>query len=152
MLLTALLLWIHLLAAAFWVGGMALMQLAVRPSVATLEPPDRLRFMAATLGRFLDGVAVAIAALLVSGFALVLRAGGFGSVHWGVHAMAALGLLMMGLYGHLRFAPFAQLRRAVAASDWSTAATRLPLIRRLVNLNLGLGITVFAAAALGPVL
>ena len=153
MLPAALLLLLHLLAAAFWVGGMALMQWAVRPSAAqTLEPPERLRFMAATLRRFLNGVRVAIVVLLASGVALVLLGGGPGSMHWGVHAMVALGLLMMGLYGHLRRAPFAQLERAVAAGDWSAAAQRLPVIRRLVNVNLALGVAVFAAAVLGPAL
>ena len=153
MLPAALLLLLHLLAAAFWVGGMALMQWAVRPSAAqTLEPPERLRFMAATLRRFLNGVRVAIVVLLASGVAMVLLGGGPGSMHWGVHAMVALGLLMMGLYGHLRRAPFAQLERAVAAGDWSAAAQRLPVIRRLVNVNLALGVAVFAAAVLGPAL
>jgi len=150
MLLAALLLLLHLLAAAFWVGGMALMQLAVRPSAAqTLEPPERLRFMAATLRRFLDGVRIAIVVLLVSGVAMVLLGGGPGSMHWGVYAMVALGLVMMGLYDHLRRTPFVQLERAVAAGDWPAAAKRLPVIRRLVNINLGLGVAVFAAAVLG---
>lgn len=151
MLLVALLLLFHLLAATFWVGGMALMQWAVRPSAAqALEPPERLRFMAATLRRFLNGVRVAIAVLLASGVAMVLLGGGPGGMHWGVHAMVVLGLVMMGLYDHLRRKPFAQLERAVAAGDWSAAAQRLPVIRRLVNVNLGLGIAVFAAAVLGP--
>lgn len=150
MLLAALLLLLHLLAATFWVGGMALMQWAVRPSAAqTLEPPHRLRFMAATLRRFLDGVRIAIVVLLASGVAMVLLGGGPGSMHWGVYAMVALGLVMMGLYDHLRRTPFAQLERAVAAGDWSAAAQRLPVIRRLVNVNLGLGVAVFAAAVLG---
>jgi uncharacterized membrane protein len=153
MLLSALLLLLHLLAAAFWVGGMALMQLAVRPSAAqTLEPPERPRFMAATLRRFLRGVGVAIVVLLGSGVAMVLLGGGPGSMHWGVHAMIVIGLVMMGLYDHLRRTPFAQLERAVAAGDWSAAAQRLPVIRRLVNVNLGLGIAVFASAVLGPAL
>lgn len=152
-LLFAVLLWLHLLAAAFWLGGMALMLFAVRPSAAQIEsPPERLRFMAAALRRFLDGVRVAIVVLLGSGIAMVFLSGGPGSVHWGVWVMVALGLAMMGLYDHLRRSPFAQLERAVAAGDWPAAATRLPAIRRLVNLNLGLGVAVFAAAVLGPAL
>ena len=47
-LLHAALLCLHALAAAFWVGGMAVITLAVRPAaVQTLEPPLRLAFLAA---------------------------------------------------------------------------------------------------------
>ena len=60
-------LFVHLLCAAFWVGGMALMHFAVRPAaVATLEPPLRLRMMAATLRRFFVGVDASVTLLSVS--------------------------------------------------------------------------------------
>ena len=42
------LIFLHVCAAAFWVGGMATMHFAVRPAaVALLQPPQRLPFMAA---------------------------------------------------------------------------------------------------------
>ncbi|OUM02158.1 CopD family protein [Variovorax sp. JS1663] len=149
----ALLLLLHLLAAAFWVGGMAVMHFAVRPSaVAVLEPPLRLPLMAQALSRFLAGVAVAIAVLLASGFGMVWLAGGFARVHWSVHAMLGIGLLMMGLYLHIRFAPYPRLVRAVAAREWPVAAAQLNTIRRLVEVNLALGVGVFALAIVGRVL
>ena len=148
--LPALLLFLHLLAAAFWVGGMAVMHFAVRPSaVATLEPPLRLPFMAATLARFFVGVSSAIGVLLASGLLLVWQAGGFARVHWSVHAMFAVGLAMMALFLHLRFAPFPRLVRAVAAREWPVAAANLNLIRKLVGVNLVLGVAVFALAVVG---
>ena len=71
-------LFIHLLCAAFWVGGMAVMHFAVRPAaVATLEPPLRLRMMAAMLRRFFIGVDASVTLLFVSGFAMILATGGF---------------------------------------------------------------------------
>jgi uncharacterized membrane protein len=149
-MLHALLLFLHLVAAAWWVGGMAAMHLAVRPAaVATLEPPLRLPFLAAALARFFVGVSTAIAVLLASGLLMVALTGGFARVHWSVHAMLALGLLMMALFLHLRFAPYPRLRRAVAAREWPLAAASLNLIRRLVALNLALGVLVFALAVLG---
>lgn len=152
-LLPALLLFLHLLAAAFWVGGMAVMHFAVRPSaVATLEPPLRLPFMAATLARFFVGVSSAIGVLLASGLLLVWQAGGFARVHWSVHAMFAVGLAMMALFLHLRFAPFPRLVRAVAAREWPVAAANLNLIRKLVGVNLMLGVAVFALAVVGRAL
>lgn len=151
--LPALLLFLHLLAAAFWVGGMAVMHFAVRPSaVATLEPPLRLPFMAATLARFFVGVSSAIGVLLASGLLLVWASGGFARVHWSVHAMFTLGLVMMALFLHLRFAPYPRLRRAVAAREWPVAAANLNLIRKLVGVNLMLGVAVFALAVLGRAL
>lgn len=152
-LLISSMLCVHLLAAAFWVGGMATMHFAVRPAaVATLEPPLRLPFMAATLGRFLGWVGGAIVLLLLTGFAMVGMAGGFARVHWSVHAMLALGLVMMAMYGHIRFAGFPKLARFVVARDWQAAGQALATVRMIVALNLALGVLVFAVAVVGRVL
>jgi len=149
----ALLLFLHLLAAAFWVGGMATMHFAVRPAaVATLEPPLRLPLMAAALARFFAGVTAAIALLFASGLVLVWGMGSFGAAHWRVHAMFGLALVMTAIYAYLRVTVFGALRRAVADRAWPAAAARLNTIRRLVSLNLGLGVAVFAVATLGRAL
>ena len=149
----ATLLFLHLLAAVFWVGGMALMHFAVRPAaVATLEPPMRLPLLAATLSRFFVGVSVAIVVLLASGLLMVWMSGGFARVHWSVHAMLAVGLVMMALFLHIRFAPYPRLQRAVAAREWPVAAAGLNVIRKLVAVNLALGVLVFAFAVLGRAL
>ena len=149
----ALLLLLHLLSAAFWVGGMAVMHFAVRPSaVAVLEPPLRLPLMAQALSRFFAGVSVAIVILLASGLGMVWLAGGFARMHWSVHAMLALGLVMMAVFLHIRFAPYPRLLRAVAGREWPVAASQLHMIRRLVELNLVLGVTVFALAIVGRAL
>lgn len=149
----ALLVLLHLLAAAYWVGGMAALLFAVRPAAfETLSPPQRMPLLAATLRRFLAGVGLAIVVLLASGLAMIALYGGFASVHWSVHAMLALGLVMMALYGHLRSVPVKRLQRAVAASDWSAGAATLPTIRKLVSVNLALGVAVFALAVVGRTL
>lgn len=153
MLVNALLVWLHLLCAAFWVGGMACMQFAVRPAAGlALEPPPRLKMMSATLGRFFAGVSVAVVLLAASGALLVARLGGWEALHWSVHAMAALGLAMIAIYGHVRFAAYPRVQRAVQAGDLAAAAAGLPLIRRLVNVNLALGVLVFAVAVVGRAL
>lgn len=151
-MLFAFLLVLHLLSAAWWVGGMALMHFAVRPTaVATLAPPQRLPFMAGTLARFFVGVSTAIVLLLATGLLMVWALGGFAQVGWSVHAMLALGLVMMALFLHIRFAPYPQLLRAVAAREWPVAAAQLDSIRKLVTVNLVLGVAVFVLAALGRV-
>ncbi len=152
-LLIATLLFLHLLAAAFWVGGMAVMHFAVRPAaVATLEPPQRLPFMALTLSRFFVGVSIAIVVALVSGLWMVMLAGGFARVHWSVHGMFTGALVMTALFLHVRLAPYPRLKRAAAAGEWPTAAANLGTIRKLVAVNLALGVLVYALAILGRAL
>jgi uncharacterized membrane protein len=151
--MTQALLLLHLLAAAFWVGGMAVMAFAVRPAAAaTLDPPQRLPFMTAALGRFFAGVTAAIVLLLASGLGLIALGGGFAAAHWSVHAMLGIGLLMMAIFGHIRFGPYVRLQQAVTAREWPRAAPQIEAIRRLVALNLLLGTLVFVVAIGGRAL
>ena len=143
-------LFVHLLCAAFWVGGMALMHFAVRPAaVATLEPPLRLRMMAATLRRFFVGVDASVTLLFVTGVAMILATGGFRGVHWRVEAMMGIAIVMAAIYVYIRASVFRAMRRAVDDGAWPVAAGRLDLVRKLVSLSLVLGVAVFAVAVLG---
>lgn len=143
----AVLLCLHLLAAALWVGGMATIQLAVRPAAAaTLPPPQRLPFMAAALSKLFEWVGWAIVLLLLSGLAMIWIAGGFAIVHWGVHAMLTVALVMMVVYAVIRWRLHPALLQAVAASDWPKAAAALDRVRQWVEVNLMLGVLVFAVA------
>lgn len=152
-LLYSALLFVHLLGAVVWVGGMFVLHFAVRPAaVAQLAPPQRLPLLAATLGRFFFWVAIAIAVILASGLALVVGAGGSGNAHPSVLVMFALGLVMTVIFAVIRFMPFPQLQRAVAGSDWPAAAARLDTIRKLVATNLLLGIVTIAVATIGRAL
>jgi uncharacterized membrane protein len=144
------LLFIHLIGVVVWVGGMFVMHVAVRPAAAgQLPPPQRLPLLAAALGRFFFWVSIAIVAILASGIGLILSAGGFGSAHVSVHLMFAIGLAMMAIFLHIRLAPFPRLQRAIAATDWPTAARNLDIIRKLVVTNLVLGIVTTAVATIG---
>ena len=143
-------LFIHLLCAAFWVGGMATMHFAVRPSaVATLEPPLRLRMMAATLRRFFVGVDASVTLLFVSGVGMIMAAGGFRGLHWRIEAMMSIAIVMAAIYAYIRASVFRAMRRAVEESAWPVAAARLDTVRKLVTLNLVLGVVVFAVATIG---
>jgi uncharacterized membrane protein len=142
---------LHLLAAAGWVGGMALMHFAVRPAaVETLQaPPQRLALMAAVMRRFLRGVDIAVALLWATGLAIILGGGGFAAQRWGVHAMAGIAVAMTVVFVVIRAVLFPRLRRAVAAADWPAGAAALNAIRPLVAANLGLGVAVFVIAVAG---
>lgn len=142
---------LHVLCAAFWVGGMATIHAAVRPAVAEVltEAPLRLRLMAAVLKRFFAAVAAAIGLLWVSGLALIVLSGGMGAQSPRVHVMLGIGLLMTALFGHIRFAAYPRLRRAVEAATWPAAGAALNGIRQTVLVNLVLGVLVFVVALVG---
>lgn len=142
---------LHVIAAVFWVGGMAFAYGALRPAAErSLDSRARRELWLAVLARFFPGVWVSVVVLLASGYYLVFGVyGGFSAAGGHVHAMHALGLVMVALFAHVYFAPWRRFRRAVWADDGSRAATELPRIRRVVAVNLVLGIVVVAVAAGG---
>ena len=149
-----LLLLAHLLGVIVWVGGMFFAHFALRPAAAaTLQPPERLRLMAAVLGRFFTWVEWSIVLILASGIAMMGFLGGargMFAVPAYIHAMLGIGVVMMLLFGHIRFALYKRLAAAVLAADWPAAAAALGSIRVLVAVNLGLGLLVVVIAAAEP--
>jgi uncharacterized membrane protein len=143
-----LILFLHLAAAIFWMGGMAFMVLALRGPVSEqLQPPVRLPLLAAILKRFFAVVGVSIAVLLATGVALLMAAG-MKNAPPGWHAMAGLGVLMMLIFGHLYFSPWRRMKAAVAAADWPEAGKRMGQITLMAKVNLGLGWLAIAAVML----
>lgn len=140
----------HVLAALFWVGGMAFAYTMLRPAAGSLEAPVRLTLWRDVFGRFLPWVAVAIAALLVSGYAMLfLQFGGFGRAPLFVHIMQGVGILMMLIFLHLYFAPWQRLQKAVHAGEWPAAGQHLAQIRKLVAINLVLGVITVLVGSTG---
>jgi uncharacterized membrane protein len=139
---------LHLAGAIFWMGGMAFMIIALRgPAGALLQPPVRLPLMVQVLKRFFVVVLVSIALLLVTGLALFMQARGTQAPP-GWHVMAALGVLMFLVFGHIFFSPWKRLQRAVAAQDWPEGGKRMGQIVLLAKVNLGLGWVAIAAVLL----
>lgn len=146
----AVLIAVHVLAAVIWVGGMFFAYMCLRPSVAALAPQQRCALWEAVFSRFFPAVWVSVLVLLASGYGMIFAVyGGMGGVGLHVHLMQGLGWLMIGLFGHLYFAPFAALRRAVKAGDWPDAGAQIGRIRPVVAINLVLGLTVVAIAVSG---
>ena len=56
--------------------------------------------------------------------------------------MASLGVIMVALFGHIRFVLYPQFGAAVAAADWAQAADRLARLRQWVWVNLVLGLCI----------
>ena len=137
--------WLHVMGVVVWVGGMFFAHMALRPSVQSLAPPERLPLLAATLSRFIAWVAVAIVAIVASGIAMIVM---LDRVALYVHAMTAIGLAMMVVYAYIVAVPLRILRGGVAARDWPRAGLAMQRIRQLVAVNLVLGIVVIAVAYL----
>jgi len=141
---------IHALAAVIWVGGMFFAYMVLRPSAGLLEAPVRLRLWERVFSRFFPWVWTSVATLLASGLGVVFWGyGGFAAVGTYVHVMLGIGLLMMAIYAHLYFVPWHRLRRAVALANWAEAGVQLGAIRRIVAVNLTLGLITVAIGASG---
>ena len=141
--------WLHLLAVVVWVGGMFFAHMALRPAAQALPPPQRLPLLAAALSRFVAWAAGAIVILVGSGIAMIVLLGGMRAVGVYVHVMIGLGLVMILIYGHLVASSLKRLRAAVAASDWPSAGAAMTMARRLVGVNLVLGLVTITVAVLG---
>lgn len=129
----------HLSSGVVWLGGMALLLLALRPvAIIQLAPPERLTLMSAVLSRFFVMVWIAIVLILASGFWMLSMAD-MKTVPKGWHAMSVLGLLMCLIFFHIWFAPFRRLRAAVQTTDWPAAGKALQQIQPLVLTNFALG-------------
>ncbi len=129
----------HLAAAMVWLGGMAVLILALRPVViAHMAPPERLALMTRVLSRFFVMVWIAVILILASGF-WMLSITDMKLAPKGWHAMSGIGLLMCLIFAHIWFAPFRQLKAAVLASDWPAAGKALGRIHPWVGTNFVLG-------------
>jgi uncharacterized membrane protein len=140
---------IHVLSIIVWVGGMAFAHLFLRPAVAQLEPAVRLRLMHDVLGRFFKAVLVASLLALASGLWMlgrvakqVVQSGGSFDMPLAWTVMTVLGVAMVAIFMHIRFALYKRLGRAVAASEWGAAGAALAQTRKWVLVNLCLGVLV----------
>ena len=141
---------LHLLGAVVWVGGMFAIYVCLRPALATLEPPQRLRLMRVTFQKFFPWVWLAVVLLLVTGYWLVFTAfGGFARAGLHIHLMQGIGWVMIALFVWLFHGPWLAFKRAVEAQDWPRAGASLNRIRQIIAVNLPLGLLVVVIGASG---
>ncbi len=141
---------VHILAAVFWVGGMAFAHSVLRPAAFALDPPVRLPLWRRVFERFFPWVGIAVIALLVSGIAMVVMDfGGFAGAALYINVMMTIGIVMMLLFGHLYFALWPRFRKAVDGGAFPDAAKTLDAIRRTVTINLVLGIITIVVGGTG---
>ncbi len=140
---------LHVLAIVVWIGGMVFAHFFLRPAVAQLEAPLRLRLMQDVLGRFFKAVFAASLLALATGLWMlgrvakqVVQSGGQFQMPLAWTVMAVLGVAMIAIFMHIRFALFKRLSRAVSAAEWAAGGAALAQIRIWVSVNLTLGVLV----------
>lgn len=142
---------LHLLSVLVWVGGMFFAYMVLRPAaVDVLQPPERLRLWDNVFRRFFNWVWGAAGIILVTGLYMIYQYGGMAHVQRHIHVMLLLGLVMAGIYGYVFFACYVPLSLHVANERWKDAGEILGKIRKLVGVNLTLGLLTVCVAVLGP--
>ena len=143
---------LHLLAALVWVGGMFFAWMILRPAaVSALEAPARLKLWIEVFQRFFYWVWAAVIVLPITGVGMLnLRFSGFETAPRYVHIMIGLYIAMLALFLRVQALQLPELRRAVAAEDWPSGGAVLGRIRRLVGINLILGLVLIGIAAARP--
>jgi uncharacterized membrane protein len=146
---------LHVLATIVWIGGMVFSHFFLRPAVMSLEVAERVRLMHEVLRRFFNAVSVAVLVTLVTGLWIIgrvakqlVQSGAGFSMPLSWSFMAGLGILMMLIFAHIRFALFKRLSLAVQTTDWDAGSVALASIRTWVAVNLGLGVLIVALVTL----
>ena len=146
---------LHVLAIVVWIGGMVFAHFFLRPAAMQLPPPQRIPLMHGALQRFFSAVLVAVVVVLASGLWMIgrvaketVQAGLSFNMPLDWTIMATLGIVMMAIFGHIRFALFKRLSRAVADQDWPAGGAALASIRTWVSVNLAIGVIIIAITLL----
>lgn len=147
---------LHFLSVIVWLGGMFFTLFCLRPGAARLPPAERVPLMQAVLQRFFGIVQWTALVTLASGGWMVGRVASTTKatgapfnmpLEWTI--MAGLGLLMVAIFGHVRFALFRRVQRASAAQDWPAGAVALKAIRDWVAVNLTIGVVIVVVVIAG---
>ena len=134
---------VHVLCAVIWVGGMFFAYLVLRPSLSVLEPPQRIALHGQIFRRFFLIIWHAMPLIVLTGLAMIFGVlGGMAGVRWNVHVMLLLGLVMSGIFLVIFFGPYRTFRASPGPGS-------LDAIRKLIGINLILGLLTSAIAVLG---
>ena len=147
---------LHVLSVIVWVGGMAFTLFFLRPALAALELPMRVQLMHEILRKFFKAVLVMALIALLSGVGMMLlyssqalQAGDAARMPWTWPAMAGLGVLMILIFGHIRFVLFKRLGLALANQAWTSGGAAMASIRIWVRANLVLGLLIVVMVVAG---
>jgi copper transport protein len=103
---------LHVTAMAVWVGGIAMLLLALPAATRRLEPVDRSRLLAAAVARFSTVALVAVAALVAGGVAQAIP------------ALDSLGDLLDTAFGRALLAKIVVLLALLGLGAWNRQRAR----------------------------
>lgn len=143
---------LHLLAAVIWIGGMFFSLMALRPVALTLDPPVRLQVMSGVTQRFFKWAWMSVTILVLTGYgsvwALRPAAGlSLATLPWSVAGMLIVGNSMFAIFLYAYYGPYRRLQ--VRTGRPPEAAACLDQIRRLISVNLVLGLALVVIGSLG---
>ena len=136
---------LHLLCAVLWVGGMFFAYVVLRPSMAAIEAPQRMLLHTRVFKKFFLVIWHAMPLIIISGFAMIGLHWNMATAPWQINAMISLGLLMAAVFLAIFFGPYRQFRRT---TDRNRMAASLDSIRKLIGVNLILGLVTVVIAGL----
>jgi uncharacterized membrane protein len=141
---------LHLFSVIVWVGGMFFAYLILRPAIGQLlKLPERMRLWDRVLSRFFNWVWLAVFLLLSTGFYMIYLTGGMAAMHSFIHLMLSSGIVMMLIFIYLFFNCYVHFSQLVEEKEWHLAELRLTTIRKLVAVNLVIGLLTVAVAMVG---
>ena len=146
---------IHLLAIIVWLGGMVFALFFLRPAAASLDPAVRLPLLHDVFGRFFKAILALSLITLFTGLWMIgnvakatVQGGGDFTMPLDWKVMSTLGVLMILIFGHVRFALYKRCDQAVQAKNWPAAGAVMEKIRLWVLVNLALGGVIVAVTVL----
>jgi len=141
---------IHILAVIIWVGGMFFAYMVLRPSLpGLLKQQERLRLWDKVFNRFFKWVWLAVLLLLASGLYMIYEMGGMGHVPRFVHLMLLLGIVMVLIFTYIFLGCYSRFNLLVEAKDWPNADALLATMRKLIAVNLVIGLLTVCVAVIG---
>ena len=141
---------LHMLASVVWVGGMFAAYMCLRPAAGSLEPPHRHKLWRGFFQKFFPWVWASVVLLLATGYWMIpAYFGGFANAPPYINFMQAIGWVMILLFAGLFHGPWLKFKRAVDAEDWPLAGSQLAMIRRIIAINLPLGLIVVIIGGTG---
>ena len=141
---------LHALSAIIWVGGMFFAYFVLRPTLGTLEGPERLKIWAGVFTKFFGWVWAAAVLLLLTGYWQIFwDFGGIIGLMFYIKLMMGIGILMVFIFFYMYFGPYEAFKKAIQQEDWPQAAQHLNRIRQFVLVNLTFGLITSAIGASG---
>lgn len=134
---------IHVLFAVTWIGGMVAIRFALHPALSVIEDGEkRVELTIATLNRFFLMVSTAIVFIGITGIIMMLGIGfkAVPTLYMIVHIKSQIWMLMAVVYGVIYF-KFIKAKKLFESGDLETTKKTLaPLAKWLIPTNIFLGL------------